>query len=288
MTGHLRDCLRFGLLLLGVTAVVPSCVSGSWQASSSSEYDDSYIGEVIPPPERVDDTRDYLRVRALGPSERPLNPFHHPSVVSHRIALARAEGDVRGKFRNTYYHFPSEKEFSGDDTPLFDARCRKIADVKTAFHDSVCVQGSGVLATGGVVSFAKRNCRCARKCPRTDQKICYEKMDSLRYPWGRGAAGKPITPLTTVAVDTNVIPMGTHVYIPEFEGLPRLHGSSETHDGCFVAEDRGLMIKGQHVDIFTGSPPSTRLYNRLVPSNVGITVVMNSPKCKRAVLRSRR
>src|SRR5690606_33235329 len=157
--------------------------------------------------------------------------------------------------------------------------CQLIKRVPSGFHDAVCVQGSGHLTTGVTVSFARRDCECARTCPRTDQKICFESLNRGKFPWGRGALGKPIVPLFTVAVDDSVIPMHTRLYVPQFNGLPRNAEQSEFHDGCFAAQDRGLRVKGQHIDVFTGLATVTRLWNRLVPSNQGVTVVVDSPKC---------
>src|SRR5690606_4535475 len=181
------------------------------------------------------------RVHSIGRSE-PESPVDNPEVVVERVALARTEGKVLGQFRNTYYDFPSEAEFTyeGELTPLYDSSCQVISKVVPDFHDSLCVQGSGVLSTGQPVSFARRDCSCARACPRTDQKICYDRLDKSRFPWGRGASGKAITPLLTIAVDSDVIPLGTPVYIPEYEGLPRDLERSARHDGCFIAQDRGL------------------------------------------------
>jgi 3D (Asp-Asp-Asp) domain-containing protein len=115
-------------------------------------------------------------------------------------------------------------------------------------------------------------------CPRTGQKICYEALDPAQFPFGRGAAGKPITPLRSVAADTSVLPMGTVIYIPELDGVPR-GDTGEAMDGCFVVEDRGLKVKGEHVDIFTGSQTTTAILNDKVPSNQGVTVVLSAPRC---------
>jgi 3D (Asp-Asp-Asp) domain-containing protein len=191
-------------------------------------------------------------------------------------------GSVLGTFRNTYYDFPTEPDFTGDPVSLRDARCGAIAEVPRGFHDAVCVQGSGILKTGRTVSFAKRDCACAEICPKTGQKICFEALDPQKYPWGRGALGTAITPLLTVAVDDSIIPMGKPVYIPEFDGVPVDAAKSALHDGCFIAQDRGLRVKGQHVDIFTGYSAVTALWNQLVPSNHGVTVVLDSPHCARA------
>ena len=195
---------------------------------------------------------------------------------------ARAPGGrVLGTFRNTYYDFPSESDFNGETVPLKDPRCKTIKSVARAFYESLCVQGSGTLASGSTVSFAKRDCECAELCPRTGQHICFDELDSKAYPWGRGATGRAITPLLTVAVDSDLIPLDTPVYIPEYDGIARDPAQSATHDGCFIAQDRGVRVKGEHVDVFTGHREITALWNRLVPSNRGVTVIVDHPRCAR-------
>jgi 3D (Asp-Asp-Asp) domain-containing protein len=193
---------------------------------------------------------------------------------------ARGAGELAelgdGMFRNTYYDFPSEGGGPKDAT-LFDPTCRPIATVTRVFHDQVCVQGSGRLASGATVAFAARGCPCAATCPRTGQQICFERLDPSRFPSGRGATGRPITPLRSVAVDTSVIPLGTPLYIPELAGLPGPGGAP--HDGCFVAEDRGMKVVGRQVDVFTGDPSQTQRWNVAYPSNRGVHVQPNDPRC---------
>lgn len=199
-------------------------------------------------------------------------------------------GKVLGTFRNTYYDFPNEADHAAraasassakgsGSVSLMNASCQPIAKVPRTFFEAVCVQGSGSLAKGGTVSFAKRDCACAEVCPRTEQKICFDALDKAEYPWGRGAAGTPITPFRSVAADTNVLPMGTALYIPDFDGVAINAERPTALDGCFVVEDRGLRVQGEHVDIFTGQPSHTAALNTQVPSNQGVTVVVNAPKC---------
>lgn len=206
------------------------------------------------------------------------SPEPDPTEVVEMAGTPRAMIEVGddGVYRNTYYDFPHEGEGDKDAT-LFDAACAPIARVTRRFHDQVCVQGSGQLGTGQTVSFAKRDCACAAVCPRTGQRICFDRLDPARFPHGRGATGGPITPLYTVAVDTSVIPLGTVLYVPEMAGLPRADGSP--HDGCFVAQDRGLKVVGRHLDVFTGDPATTARWNALVPSNKGVHVRIGNPRC---------
>ena len=114
-------------------------------------------------------------------------------------------------------------------------------------------------------------------CPRTGQRICYEALDPARFPSGRGAAGRPITPLSTVAVDPAVIRLGSRVYIPELDGLLRPDGTA--HDGCFVAEDQGLRIKGRRIDVFMGDAATRRAWEGVVPSHRGVHVLLGDARC---------
>jgi len=183
-------------------------------------------------------------------------------------------------FRNTYYFFPEEPTYpeTGPTRALFAGSCQPLRTVSQDFHDKLCVQGSGRLASGETVSFAKRGCECAAECPRTGHKICYELLDRAAFPWGRGANGRPITPLRTVAVDPSEIPLGTVLYVPEMNGLRDLEG--KPHDGCFIAEDRGSKVKGRHLDFFVGSAESGDAWNRAVPSNRGVHVVLRASQCE--------
>jgi 3D (Asp-Asp-Asp) domain-containing protein len=219
-------------------------------------------------------------MRGARPGSRTIGapPGKHAAGNGPELDRTGGGGRPLGTFRNTYYDFPRESDHSGAAIPLMNASCQPIAQVPRSFYEAVCVQGSGTLKRGGTVSFSKRDCACAEVCPRTGQRICFDALDPATYPWGRGAAGTPITPMRTLAADTSVLPMGTVVYIPELDGAPR-DDSGDVLDGCFVVEDRGLRVKGEHVDIFTGFPASTALMNERVPSNQGVTVVVSAPRC---------
>jgi 3D (Asp-Asp-Asp) domain-containing protein len=207
--------------------------------------------------------------------EKP--PQKQEGTPKVKVAVA---GTSLGTFRNTYYDFPSEKDFNGDKVKLMSASCAPIAEVPHSFYDAVCVQGSGKLAAGATVSFAKRDCACALECARTGQKICFEQLDATRFPFGRGASGVAIRPLVSVAADSRVLPLGTIIYVQEFDGMT-LPGDVAPHDGCFIVEDRGGAVKGEHIDIFTGTPDVTREVNKKLPSNQGVTVLRDVQKCQR-------
>jgi len=195
------------------------------------------------------------------------------------VADGPLDGQLLGVFRNTYYDFPAEADFTGRPVPLMNRSCQPIRSVPQGFYDAVCVQGSGTLTSGSTVSFSKRDCACASVCERTGQRICFDELDQKTFPWGRGALGKPITPLRSVAVDSNVIALGTPLYILELDGVPRKPGGAPL-DGCFVAEDRGMKVQGQHVDIFTGNASVTAHLNAVLPSNAGVHVYVGTARCQ--------
>jgi 3D (Asp-Asp-Asp) domain-containing protein len=259
----MRRFLRHAPLFAGLAALaLAACASGQkWVA----EVPETRAGNSVEDAWRGPDPSTPAPV-ASGPMVAEI-------AGTPRAIAAAPEGEL---FRNTYYDFP--REGAGDKSAtIFDASCAPIAKVTQEFHDRVCVQGSGRLSTGQTVSFAKRDCACAAVCPRTSQKICFERLDPARFPHGRGATGGPITPMRTVAVDTTVIPLGTPIYIPEMRGVPRPDGTE--HDGCFVAEDRGLKVVGRHLDIFTGDPALTAQWNRIVPSNQGVHARIGDSRC---------
>ncbi len=277
-------------LALALTSVVGCATAGStWMEEPLTPEDEDQefpaaLADLADPAQaRKRPVYPHQRVVVIDEGGAKSAPLDEPgSPIEGEPAKPKLEGRVLGSFRNTYYDFPSEAEYTGASVALKDPRCKTIADVPRGFYEAVCVQGSGTLKRGSTVSFSKRDCECAEICPRTQQKICFDELDKAKFPWGRGATGNAITPLLTVAVDSDVIPLDTPIYIPEYDGVPRDPTHASVHDGCFIAQDRGLKIKGKHVDVFTGQEAITKLWNRLVPSNKGVTVVLESPRCARA------
>jgi 3D (Asp-Asp-Asp) domain-containing protein len=277
----LRRLVAACTLLTGFVA----CTTGgsAWMAQPlDGDYAPVLEEDETRPPEPSAAPGEPSRPRSTRLSAAPETSSEQPgSLPRADDRTVQMGGRALGTFRNTYYDFPNESDFEGARVSLKNARCDTIADVARGFFEAVCVQGSGTLRRGSTVSFAKRDCACAEICPRTEQKICFDELDAKEFPWGRGATGRPITPLLTVAVDPEVIPLGTPLYVPELDGLPRDAQSTSRHDGCFVAQDKGLKVKGRHVDVFTGHTSITALWNRMVPSNRGVTVVLETQRCAR-------
>lgn len=74
-------------------------------------------------------------------------------------------------------------------------------------------------------------------------------------PYGYGSHPFQVVPYRTIAVDRQVIPIGSVVFIPAARGqaitLPS--GYQAVHDGFFFAADTGGAVQGNHIDVFVGN-----------------------------------
>jgi 3D (Asp-Asp-Asp) domain-containing protein len=67
--------------------------------------------------------------------------------------------------------------------------------------------------------------------------------------FARGVPGR-LHYYQSLAVDPDVIPLGSRVYIPAYR--------HDGHGGWFIAQDTGGAIVGSHVDVYRSPPPSAR------------------------------
>ena len=160
------------------------------------------------------------------------------------------------KLKITYYYLAQEKDYAAGppNATIVDSACKGIATVSKKFYDALCIEGSGRLKDGRVINYWTK-CTCAEKCAY-GSKTCYKALDAKKYPWGLGATGNGIKPLRSWAVDKSIIPLGTLLYAPAWDGvkLPTVDGlGGWTHDGCFRADDVGGGIKGYHYDFYAGT-----------------------------------
>ncbi|MDY0001171.1 MAG: 3D domain-containing protein [Polyangia bacterium] len=199
------------------------------------------------------------------------------------IWLDPPEPEVLGSLWNTYYYLAQEKDHEGEeaDTPLLGPGCEIIAEVPRAFHDDLCIEGSGLLGDGRVVNYASSctlECYAAVPCGRRSYKICYRELDAGLFPYGMGSQGRVLEPDRSIAVDPALIPLGTILYLPELDGaMPP--GRSAPHDGCVRADDVGGAIKGDHIDIYATTRRRWRAWERLHPTRSYFTAILHHPRC---------
>ena len=80
------------------------------------------------------------------------------------------------------------------------------------------------------------------------------RFRASRSRWGDGVNNFSLVPYRTIAVDPELIPFGSTVFIPKAKGVQFMWlGQTFIHDGFFFAGDKGGAIKGGHIDLFTGT-----------------------------------
>ena len=147
------------------------------------------------------------------------------------------------------------------------------------FRLKLGLEGSGKLADGRVINYWGHSSSCVRvtdcEAPYYPSHNCYSELDGTWYPWGKGVRGRALTPFKSIAVDANIIPYGTIVYLPAWDGyvLP----DESVHNGCVRADDTGGAIVGDHIDFFPGSEAAYLAVRSHFPSNVDLYV--NPERC---------
>jgi 3D (Asp-Asp-Asp) domain-containing protein len=113
-----------------------------------------------------------------------------------------------------------------------------------------------------IINFARSgdstfvNCRACKKfaASKLNVESWGRTLWSKSEGFGDGVKNYRLVPFRTIAVDKEIIPYGTVIYIPAVRGKMILlpNGEEVTHDGYFFAGDTGGAIKKNHIDVFTG------------------------------------
>jgi 3D (Asp-Asp-Asp) domain-containing protein len=146
----------------------------------------------------------------------------------------------------TMYWITTEEEFADqpDDTDIYTPDCQVLATVPAEFADNLAIEGTGRLEDGRVINYDGA-CDC-------QLSPCYHEVDA-EHPWGSGAGGRALVPFRSVAVDRDVIAIGTSLYVLELDGIA-MPGDPPwgdfVHDGCVSADDTGGGIDGMQIDFF--------------------------------------
>lgn len=215
-----------------------------------------------------------------------VDTYHEGSDLAGGYALvataAAPEARALGTMWNTYYYLSSEDDYAGaQDTPIYDGSCNEIARVRQEFHDSVCIEGSGILGDGRVINYASTcttSCPSALTCGARSYRVCYSVVDGARYPWGVGAASRALEPDRSMAVDPAFVALGSWVYFEELDGLVP-PGETTPHDGCLRADDTGGAIDGNHFDFFSGTRARWLAWETQLPTRSDLTAWLDHPRC---------
>ena len=104
---------------------------------------------------------------------------------------------------------------------------------------------------GEVLSQIQAAGATALKAPELLMKATYYYIGGGASRRARDSMGCKVVAMRTLAVDPRVVPKGSVVFIKQTVGLPLPGGG--VHDGLWYASDIGGAIKGQRIDLYTGS-----------------------------------
>ena len=230
------------------------------------------------------------RLVAAVPAPEPAPAAVHAPV---NVNVPETDPELLGTFRMTRYYVVEEKSFKPLPRPddeavlasaaprttgvtLYDDRgCKPLATVTARFAEVLDVQGTGKLRDGRVLNVSSA-CRCGHS-------PCYRPTGKSAR-WGLSALSRPLEPFRSVAVDPDVVPLGSLLYIPELDGLTmpgRPPWGGFIHDGCVHAVDVGGGIDGQHIDFFVGRYQSKKALDARRKMK-HVTVHRGDARCERS------
>ncbi|MCX7785485.1 MAG: 3D domain-containing protein [candidate division WOR-3 bacterium] len=162
----------------------------------------------------------------------------HPLLESLKVTGYQA-GELKylGKFRVTFYWIVKESDYSGPKTtPLYLENGQLLGYFPYKFVKDFKKESCAELKDGRRISYLKK----INKVRIVDRFL--------------GHSGYHITPMTSVAVDPAIIPLGSKLYIPMLTAI-----TSQKHNGIVFAHDIGSLINGHSIDIFVGYKENTKL-----------------------------
>ncbi len=270
-------------VVIGV-ALLTSIISTS-EAQSSEKQSSIWLDEIVITKslEPVEEKNERSPGTKNGEDRTNINPGRDSDGFPPDEPPGGDEkGTPIGTLWTTYYYLADESTHApGEMTTIYQPDGTPIAEVILSYARDVCIQGSGKLADGSAIHYAG-TCGYGIGCP-TGGVVCYNPLDINEYPWSYGAAGTPLIPTRSIAVDPNVIsPYGTVIYMEEWDGIeiPQVGGiGGFIHDGCFRADDTGGWIVGNHFDFFSGTPSMYQALNQIHPTQNRFTAYRDPPRC---------
>jgi hypothetical protein len=139
---------------------------------------------------------------------------------------------------------------------------------------------------------AQVNCRTVLGSPGLSLSINKSRFTLARGPFGDGVRDLFLVPFRTIAIDTgqlNGLRFESTLFIPAARGteLTMPSGRKVVHDGYFFAADTGGMIKGNHIDVFTGVVTASHnpfpKFLKSTPSGTFDAFLINDPNIRAAL-----
>lgn len=177
-----------------------------------------------------------------------------------------------GTYKMTFYWLAYESEYANEpyQVDIYTRHGLPIGRFPRTFVFELKMEGSAILRDGRALNY---DGRC-----RYGIGICFQTLDILEHPLGKGGQGRPLEPFRSMAVDPHFVPLGTPLYIPELVGLRLPDGS--LHDGCVRADDTGGNIKRRELDFFVESYAIYKFLDDQFWGNNHVTPYVEEPRCQ--------
>lgn len=144
-----------------------------------------------------------------------------------------------GKFRITFYWIVREEDYRGRRTvPLYTVDGKLLSYFPYSFVRDFKIESCARLRDGRLISWLKKQ----------------KRVKVVDQPLGKGFS---LMPLKSVAVDPQVIPLGSKVFIPKACGIKT---EEKTLNGVFYTHDIGEKIVGKSLDIFLGEKENIKYF----------------------------
>lgn len=112
----------------------------------------------------------------------------------------------------------------------------------------LAMEGTGFI-DGKTYNYAGTTWRYKVKCQHGPSGRV--KFYETKEKYGIGNRNNPLRPFVSIACDQKKFKYGQKFFIPKAKGV--LLPNNKIHNGIFVCEDVGGLIKGNHIDVFIGA-----------------------------------
>ena len=171
----------------------------------------------------------------------------------------------------THYNTASEEDFStwySGARPAPDRRhyCA-IPIPQRGFYEDVKCEGSGLGTDGKIYRYSTIR----------PTKSASPGISDPRFSRGKTATSTNPTAHRTIAVDSRKIPRGATVYISFDRYASSNQQCAQQWNGCYVAEDAGSAITGNHIDLYVGVGRRALQESSCLPSHADIWLTNCQP-----------
>lgn len=190
---------------------------------------------------------------------------------------------AKRKLWATQYFVPSVNAVAGGE-PLLDKSGNSLGpELSPRDWCNAAIEGTVSVRTldgqNKLFNFAAKgsqpqvNCQAVLNSPNLKPAINFSRFTAARGPFGDGVRNLFLVPFRSIAIDKqqlNGLKFEKAVFIPLARGLELTlpSGARVVHDGYFFAADTGGMIKGNHIDVFTGIvTPAENPFKQFVKSD---------------------